>query len=153
GVGKAGGTRGGWIVRAGPAGPRAGNSGGGRDRPVGDDLRSERHEGDRDQLERLDAERDPDDRDAQDHATDEAVHRQPQPGEDDPDDVADDAQRARHAVRVLDMTAEGPQSEAGQLERLDPERDRDDEDEHHDPGDDEPDGEPDPDEDQPQDVA
>src|SRR5262249_4931943 len=103
--------------------------------------------------ERLDAERDPDDRDAQDHATDEAVHRQPQPAEDDPDDVADDAQRARHAVRVLDMTAEGPQSEAGQLERLNPERDRDDEDEHHDPGDDEPDGEPDPDEDEPQDVA
>src|SRR5207249_8980846 len=104
-------------------------------------------------LEGLDAERDPDDRDAQDHAADEAVHGEPQAAEDDPDDVADDVQGTGHAGAVLDVPSEGPESEARQLERLDAERDRDDQHEHNDSRHHEGDRQPDPDEDEPENVA
>src|SRR2546423_2693684 len=121
--------------------------------PVRHDVGPEGHQHDRDQLERLDAEGDPDDRDAQDGAADEAVNREIQTAEDDPDDVADDVQGARHSYAVLDVPPERPQREARQLEGLDAERNRDDQDEHHDPSHHEGDREPDPDEDEPEDVA
>jgi hypothetical protein len=55
-----------------------------------DDLLAEREQRQRHELERLDAERDPDDREAQRHPGDGVAERQEQPG-DEPQDVADDA--------------------------------------------------------------
>src|SRR6266480_261928 len=145
------------IVPGRPPNSRAETLSGDRRRPTPRTVRhhvgSEGHQHDRNQLEGLDAEGDPDDRDAQDHAADEAVHGEPQAAEDDPDDVADDVQGARHAGAVFDVPSERPQREARQLEGLDAERDRDDQDEHHDPRDDERDREPDPHEDEPENVA
>ena len=61
----------------------------GRERRAGrDDLLAERHQGQAGQLERGDPERDADDRDAQQHAGHDVAEGQPQPAEQQPDDVA-----------------------------------------------------------------
>jgi MFS family permease len=60
---------------------------------AGDDLASERHDADRDQLEVRPCERDADDGDGQRDAGDEVAEREPPAGQDEPEDVADERRR------------------------------------------------------------
>src|SRR5581483_10642597 len=97
-------------------------------------------------------ERNPDDRDAHDYAADEVPEREPPAGQDQPDDVPDDRQ-ALAGARALDQRPpEWPETEARELHPLDPQRDGDDQDEHHERGDHVADGRDEPPEDQPDDV-
>src|SRR3954469_13167387 len=66
-------------------------------------------------------------------------------------DVGDHGRRSRPRL-ALDVAAERPERVAGQLHRLHPERDGDDQDEHDEGGEQVADGEPEPGENQPQDV-
>src|SRR5436190_9479746 len=94
-------------------------------------LAPERHERHRDQLEVGDRERDADDRDEEGDARDQVREREPPAREQEPQDVPDHGPRpgARLAFHV---PAERPEREACELCGLNPERDRDDEDEHDD---------------------
>src|SRR5262245_37848327 len=116
-----------------------------------DDLLAERHERGAGQLEARNSERDPDQRDAEEDSGDQVTQRQPPAGEDEPENVPDHRQ-CLVASRGDQSAPERPEGEAGQLERLHPERYADDRDAHDEAGDDVGDRHPDAREDQPDDV-
>ena len=116
-----------------------------------DDLAPERRQRHRDQLEVGQAERDPDDRDAHHDPAEQVAERQPPAGEDDPDDVADHRARARAGL-ADERAPERPQAEERHPAGGDAERDRDDQDEHHERGERVAERDPDPAEDEPDQV-
>src|SRR5215471_16410676 len=98
-----------------------------------DDLHAQRQQGDRDHLEVGKPERNPDDRQAEQDSAGQMADLQPPADEDDPEDVADQREKAK-VPSHRDGTAERPQHVRGDPPRRDAERDRDDQDESDDPG-------------------
>jgi hypothetical protein len=86
------------------------------------DFASQREQGDRNELEVGDAERNADDRDAQDDARDDVGQDEPPAREDQPQDVADAERRAR-VVALHRRTAERPQGVDADTKSGDAERD------------------------------
>src|ERR1700751_370724 len=109
---------------------------------------SERDQGDRDDLETGESERDSDNRQAEQDASDQMPEGQPPAEEDDPDHVPDYRGNAGFGTPV-DRPAERPEHITGDPEGRDPERDGDDQDECHQPGQDVGDDHPESFEDQP----
>jgi len=106
-----------------------------------------------------DAEGDADDADEADDADDEMGQRQPDPGEDEPDHIADEAQRAgadillaRQLVAADRLIAEGEEGVDRDVERRPPPGNADDRDEHDQRGDEPADAELEAAEDEPEDV-
>jgi Domain of unknown function (DUF4855) len=97
------------------------------------DLDAQRHQRDRDDLEVGQAQRDADDRQAQRHPGHQMSQGQPPAEQHDPQDVPDQRARASRAP-LGDRPPERPQHVAGDPERRDPERDRDDQRERDQPG-------------------
>jgi DNA-binding transcriptional ArsR family regulator len=91
------------------ADPAGASSGGARELLArGNDPHPERNQRDRDDLEAGDAERDADDRKAQEHAGHQVPERQPPSEQDDPDDVAQQGPGSGTSAR-LDRPAERPE--------------------------------------------
>src|SRR5215813_14337243 len=109
-----------------PAPTRSGASGSARVLLAGGhDPHAERNQRDGDDLETGDAERDADDRQAEERAGHQVAERQPPPEQDDPDDVAHQGPDSGAAAR-LDGPAERPEHIVRDTERRDAERDRND---------------------------
>ena len=89
-----------------------------------DDHPTKRRQSEASELERLDAKRDPDDRDEKDQAPNGIGECKEQPG-DEPEKIAHQT-AGPNAVRSHRHPAEGPQAEPGELEALHRERDGDD---------------------------
>lgn len=86
-------------------------------------------------LEAGDAERDPDDGEAEEDARKQVAEREPPARQDEPEDVCDDADRLAARRARNECASERPQRVDGELERLHPERDPDDRDEEERAGD------------------
>src|SRR5690348_13947917 len=115
------------------------------------DANPERHEGYRDDLETGEAERDADDRQAEQDAADQMPEGQPPAEQDDPEYVPDHRGDPGFGA-PLDRAAERPEHVTGDPEGSDPERDGDDQDEGHQPGQDVGNRHPQPFQDQPDHV-